>query len=86
MAANFVYQADSGPVTGLTTGSCGTPQRSQWFLGPESGTGANSLLTLSNPHNRDATVEVTTFDAEGDTGTLGSSTLLVPGETVRTMN
>ncbi|WP_202912049.1 DUF5719 family protein [Nesterenkonia muleiensis] len=85
-AASFIYQADSGPVTGLAAGRCSTPQRSQWFLGPESGTGANSLLTLANPQSRDATVEVITFDAEGETGTLGSTTLLVPGNTVRSVN
>lgn len=85
-AAGFAYQADSGPVTGLTVGRCGAPETGQWFLGPESGTGANSLLTLANPHSRDATVEVATFDEEGTTGSLGSTTLLVPGSTVRTLN
>lgn len=84
--ASFTYQADSGPVTGLSSGACHAPQRSQWFLGPESGTNTNSLLSLTNPQDRDATVEVTTFDAEGATGTLGSTTVLIPGNTVRTVN
>lgn len=85
-AAGFVYSADSGPITGLTAGMCDAPARSQLFLGPETGSGATSLLTLSNPHSRDATAEVTTLGAEGETGALGSTTVLVPQHSVRTVN
>lgn len=85
-AGGFSYSADSGLVTGMTAAMCQEPARSQWFLGPETGSGANSLLTLANPHDRDATAEVTTFDAEGDTGPLGTTTLLIPENSVRTVN
>ncbi|RJN32073.1 DUF5719 family protein [Nesterenkonia natronophila] len=85
-AAAYSYSADSGPVTGLTAGMCDAPGRSQWFLGPETGAGANSLLTLANPHSRDATAEVRTYDADGDTGMLGSATVLIPQNSVRTVN
>lgn len=84
--AGFTYYADSGAVTGLATAGCTAPERSQWFLGPETGTGSASLLTLANPHGRDATVEVTTYSEQGETGALGSTTLLVPANTVRTVN
>lgn len=85
-AAGFSYSADSGPVTGLSSGMCEAPARSQWYLGPETGAGAHSLLTLANPHSRDATAEVTTYDAEGETGALGTTAVLVPPHTVRTVN
>ncbi|NDK31008.1 DUF5719 family protein [Nesterenkonia haasae] len=85
-AAGFTYSADSGLVTGMTAAMCEEPARSQWFLGPETGGGANSLLTLANPHSRDATAEVTTYDGEGDTGALGATTLLIPQNSVRTVN
>lgn len=85
-AAHFTYQAEAGAVTGLTTGQCVSPSRSQWFIGPETGSGADSLVTLTNSYDRDATVQVTTFDAEGETGTLGSTTVLVPPSSVRTVN
>lgn len=85
-AAYFAYQADSGAVTGLTAGQCKGPSRSHWFIGPETGSGADSLLTLTNSYDRDATVQVRTFDAEGETGTLGSTTVLVPGSSVRSVN
>jgi hypothetical protein len=85
-AAAYSYSADSGPVTGLTAGMCDAPGRSQWFLGPETGEGANSLLTLANPHSRDATAEVSTYDADGETGALGATTVLIPQNSVRTVN
>lgn len=85
-AAGFTYFAEDGAVAGLATAGCTAPERSQWFLGPETGTGSASLLTLANPHNRDATVEVTTYSEEGETGALGATTLLVPENTVRTVN
>lgn len=85
-AGYFTYHADSGAVTGLTAGQCVNPSRSQWFIGPETGSGADSLLSLTNSYDRDATVQVQTFDAEGDTGTLGSTTVLVPASSVRTVN
>ncbi|TLP76841.1 DUF5719 family protein [Nesterenkonia sphaerica] len=85
-AAAYSYSADAGPVTGLTAGTCEAPARSQWFLGPETGDGANSLLTLTNPHSRDATAEVTTYDADGHTGALGTTTVLIPQHSVRTVN
>ncbi|WP_150462705.1 DUF5719 family protein [Nesterenkonia ebinurensis] len=85
-AAEFTYYAEEGAVAGLATTGCTAPQRSQWFLGPETGIGSDSLLTLANPHSRDATVEITTYSEEGETGALGATTLLVPENTVRTVN
>lgn len=84
--SGLTYQADSGAVTGLAAAECVEPQRNQWFLGPETGSGANSLLTLANPYDRDATVEVTTYSPEGATGDLGRTSLLVPADSVRTVN
>lgn len=84
--AGFSYHADSGPAAGFASTQCSTAQRSQWFLGPETGSGANSLLSVANPHDREATVEVTSYDAEGETGSLGATTLLIPENSVRTVN
>ncbi|GAB3192626.1 DUF5719 family protein [Nesterenkonia suensis] len=85
-AARSTYLAEEGPVTGLATIECSVPQRSQWFFGPEVGAGATSLLTLANPFSRAATVEVTGYDADGHRGSAGTRTLVVPGESVRTVN
>ncbi|MDZ5076961.1 DUF5719 family protein [Nesterenkonia sp. HG001] len=85
-AARYTYLADSGPVTGLATATCTVPQRSQWFFGPEVGAGSTSLLTLANPFDRPATVEVVGYDADGHRGSSGTRTLVVPGESVRTVN
>lgn len=85
-AVGFSYQAAEGPQSGLVARECGKPIRSQWFLGPETGAGSTSLLTLTNPHHRDAAVEVTTHSAEGATGSLGATTVLVPGGSVRTVD
>lgn len=85
-AAGFTYLADEGPQSGLIASSCAPPMPSRWFLGPETGSGAASLLTLTNPSGREATVTVTTYSAEGSTGNLGATTLLVPADSVRTVN
>ena len=85
-AAGFSYLGQEGPQSGLIASSCANPQPSRWFLGPETGSGSTSLLTLTNPNSRDATVTVTTYSPEGGTGSLGTTTLLVPADSVRTMN
>lgn len=85
-AGLFEHHADQGPVTGLSVGECGPAQQNHWFFGPETGPGATSLLTLSNPYDRASTVEVTTYDADGERGASGARSILVPPQTVRTVN
>ncbi len=82
----YEYYADEGPVTGLAVGECVPAEQSRWFFGPETGPGASSLLTLSNPYDRASTVEITTYDAEGERGASGSRSIVVPPQTVRTVN
>lgn len=86
LATGFTYYAESGPLAGLAAAPCTNPQRNQWFLGPEVGSGAMSLLSLANPHDRPATVEITTYDREGDRGSTGATTVLVPEQSVRSVN
>ncbi|WP_146339072.1 DUF5719 family protein [Nesterenkonia sp. NBAIMH1] len=78
-----IQQADEGESAGVASSPCARPQRSQLFMGPETGSGADSVLTVTNPYDRPATVEVVTFGAEGDRGALGSTTVLVPSEEER---
>lgn len=84
--ALYEYHADQGPVTGLAVGECAAAAQSSWFFGPETGPGATSLLTLSNPYDRASTVEVTTYDAEGERGASGARSIVVPPQTVRSVN
>lgn len=85
-AALYEYQADAGPVAGLAVGACTAPERSQWFFGPEIAAGSSSLLTLANPFDRSATVEISSVDSDGDRGTSGTRSIVVPGETTRSVN
>lgn len=85
-AALYDYHADSGPVAGLAVAGCTPPQRGQWFFGPELGGGATSLLTLANPSSREATVEVTSYDADGARAGSGARSLVVPAQSVRSLN
>ncbi|WP_218221742.1 DUF5719 family protein [Nesterenkonia sp. Act20] len=85
-AGLYEYQADAGSVAGLAVGQCTAPERSQWFFGPEIAAGASSLLTLANPFDRAATVEVNSVDSEGDRGTSGARSVVVPGQTTRAVN
>ena len=84
--ALYDYHADSGPVAGLAVAGCTAPQRGQWFFGPELGGGATSLLTLANPSGRDATVEVTSYDGDGARPGSGTRSLVVPAQSVRSLN
>lgn len=85
-AALYEYEAQDGAVTGLAVGQCTAPERSQWFFGPEIAAGGTSLLTLANPFGRSATVEVSSVDSDGDRGTSGTRSIVVPGQTTRTVN
>ncbi|WP_147105707.1 DUF5719 family protein [Nesterenkonia populi] len=79
-ASAVIHHAEEGPSASLASSYCTVPQRRQVFLGPETGGGADSALTLTNPYDRPATVEVTTVGEDGDRGALGSTTVLVPAE------
>ncbi|MBO0594515.1 hypothetical protein I2485_01270 [Nesterenkonia sp. E16_7] len=85
-AALYEYEAQEGPVAGLAVGQCTAPERGQWFLGPEVAAGSTSLLTLANPFDRSATVEVTSVDSDGDRGASGTRSVVVPGQTTRSVN
>ncbi|WP_010524677.1 DUF5719 family protein [Nesterenkonia sp. F] len=85
-SALLEYSAADGPVSGLAAARCTVPQRDQFFLGPETGSQATSLLTLANPADRDATVEVVAHDAEGPRSGAGTRSVVVPAGTLRTVN
>ncbi|EXF24236.1 hypothetical protein BG28_08190 [Nesterenkonia sp. AN1] len=85
-AALYEYEAQDGPVAGLAVGQCTAPERGQWFFGPEVAAGSTSLLTLANPFDRSATVEVTSVDSDGDRGATGTRSVVVPGQTTRSVN
>ncbi|MDR8018885.1 DUF5719 family protein [Nesterenkonia aerolata] len=85
-AAQYLYTADSGPVAGTAAAECRPPQRSHWFFGPEIGEGGTGLLTLANPSNRQATVEVTAYDSDGARSGSGVRTQVVPAQSTRTVN
>lgn len=85
-SAMLEYSASSGPVSGVAAARCAVPQRDQFFLGPETGSQATSLLTLANPAEREASVEVAVHDADGPRPGAGTRTVVVPGDSLRTVN
>ncbi|GAB3180965.1 hypothetical protein GCM10027060_11150 [Nesterenkonia halophila] len=85
-SAMLEYSASSGPVSGVAAARCAVPQREQFFLGPETGSQATSLLTLANPAEREAAVEVAVHDADGPRSGAGTRTVVVPGDSLRTVN
>lgn len=84
--AGFTAVVDSESVSGLVSHRCASAQRSAWFLGPETGSGAVSEVQLTNPHQREATVQITTYDASGSTGQLGATSVVVPAQSHRTVH
>lgn len=85
-AATRSFFADQGPVTGFANGACLPVQAQHLMLGAETGSGALSLLTVSNPAERPATVEVTSIGPDGEQDASSSVTLLVPEESSRSIN
>ncbi|WP_022872293.1 DUF5719 family protein [Nesterenkonia alba] len=79
-------EAEVDEDAGLISPRCQIPQRRHVFLGPETGTGSVSEIILTNPYDRQAAVEVTTFDTDGERGALGATTVLVPAESSETIN
>ncbi len=76
--AGSSYQSVSdGDVVGVGAASCDDPSQSTWLVGGSTETGRTSLVTLSNPTDVNATVDLTIADASGTVSAPGTTGIVV---------
>ena len=72
-------------VKGMTASACAEPTNDQWLVGGSTVRGISSVITLSNPGNVPATVTLSVFDEQGPVTDIGTSGVLIPAKTQKTV-
>ncbi|KQS06495.1 hypothetical protein ASG04_15500 [Curtobacterium sp. Leaf183] len=76
--AGSSYQSVSdGDLVGIAAASCDDPSQSTWLVGGSTETGRTSLITLSNPTDVNATVDLEIHDATGLVSAPGTTGIVV---------
>ncbi|MFJ4222093.1 DUF5719 family protein [Curtobacterium luteum] len=76
--AGSSYQSVSdGDLVGVGAASCDDPAQSTWLVGGSTETGRTSLITLSNPTDVNATVDLSIYDASGEVSAPGTTGIVV---------
>jgi hypothetical protein len=73
-----VQQADVGEYVGLAASSCASAVGDSWLAAGSTTVGRTTLITLSNPTEVPATVDLELFDATGQVNAPGTSGIVVP--------
>jgi hypothetical protein len=81
-----VQQANVGEFVGLTASSCASATGDSWLLAGSTTVGRTSLITLSNPTEVPATVDLEVFDATGAVSAPGTKGIVVPPSGQRVMS
>jgi hypothetical protein len=80
--AGSSYQGvSSGDLVGVGAASCDDPSPSTWLVGGSTETGRTSLVTLSNPTDVNATVDLAIYDADGTVSAPGTTGIVVAPNT-----
>lgn len=72
-------------VKGMTAASCGEATSEQWLVGGSTVRGISSVITLSNPGQVPATVNLTVYDESGQVEGVGTTGVLVPAGAQKTL-
>lgn len=76
--AGSSYQSVSdGDLVGVGAASCDDPAQSTWLVGGSTETGRTSLITLSNPTDVNATVDLAIYDGSGTVSAPGTTGIVV---------
>ena len=70
--------ASSGDLVGFAAAECAESSGDSWLVGGATDTGRTTLLTLSNPSNVSATVNLTLYGPSGVVPAAGSQGIVVP--------
>lgn len=81
VAGSSTQRVSSGDVVGFAAASCDDPGRSTWLVGGSTETGRTSLVTLSNPTDVNATVDLAVYDASGAVTAPGTTGIVVAPNT-----
>ncbi|MGN8049759.1 DUF5719 family protein [Curtobacterium sp. 22159] len=81
VAGSSYQDVSSGDVVGVGAASCDDPSQSTWLVGGSTETGRTSLITLSNPTDVNATVDLSIYDASGAVSAPGTTGIVVAPNT-----
>ncbi len=81
-----VQAASEGDFVGLTAGDCGVVSGDLWLAGGSTSVGRTTLLTLSNPTEVPATVNLELFGENGPITAPGTSGIVVPANGQRVIS
>jgi hypothetical protein len=73
-----VQQVDVGEFVGLTASGCASATGDSWLPAGSTTVGRTTLITLSNPTEVPATVDLELFDATGQVNAPGTNGVVVP--------
>ncbi|QCR43876.1 hypothetical protein C1N91_10360 [Curtobacterium sp. SGAir0471] len=81
VAGSTSQSVSSGDLVGFGAASCDDPGQSTWLVGGSTETGRTSLVTLSNPTDVNATVDLDVYDASGTVQAPGTTGIVVAPNT-----
>jgi len=81
VAGSTSQSVSSGDLVGFAAASCDDPGQSTWLVGGSTQTGRTSLVTLSNPTDVNATVDLDVYDASGTVSAPGTTGIVVAPNT-----
>lgn len=86
LGAAQIQSVKTETLRGLTASACAEPLNEQWVLGGSTGLGVSSTLSLGNPGNVPATVQLTVFDENGKVAEGQTAGVLVSPGTEQTIS
>lgn len=81
VAGSSYQSVSSGDLVGVGAASCDDPTQSTWLVGGSTETGRTSLVTLSNPTDVNATVDLLIYDDAGTVSAPGTNGIVVAPNT-----
>ena len=77
---------DSEKVRGRTASACAEPVNEQWIVGGSTAVGVSSTLSLGNPSEVPATVQIAVYAEDGQVESSQTTGVLVPPQSERTVS
>jgi len=76
-------RAETGNIVGYATASCGQPTLRSWIIAGSTQLGRTSILTIVNPSNVEATVDLSLYGETGAISAAGLRGIVVPAGSQR---
>lgn len=76
-----IEDAETADVAGLAAAACDDPSTSTWLVGGSTVTGRTSVITLANPTDVNATVDVEVYTPDGKVSAPGTTGIVVAPRT-----